>query len=64
MALGQRVGRGVGLRIVENRAGRRNLADLRQRYARFSLASTHGAKKQAVIEKLNAFCDRFKGLGE
>ena len=34
-----------------------------QRASRFSRANAHGAKKRAVIEKLNTFFDRFKGLG-
>ncbi|WP_150462250.1 type I restriction endonuclease subunit R [Nesterenkonia ebinurensis] len=35
-----------------------------QRSSRFSRANMHGAKKRVVIEKLNTFFDRFKGLGE
>ncbi|RJN31782.1 type I restriction endonuclease subunit R [Nesterenkonia natronophila] len=35
-----------------------------QRSSRFSRANTHGAKKQTVIDKLNTYFERFKGLSE
>ena len=35
-----------------------------QRASRFSRANVHGTKKRTVVEKLETFFDRFKGLGD